>query len=143
MTARDNTSPTATNLSGDLVANPAWRGPLPVAFDAGDSGSGVYRPIVNLDGQDALGQVVDPNGGRCADADQTDTDPHEFLYPVPCRTSVNAQLTVDTGTLPRRRPAGHDRPGGHRRQPVGDVRPGAQDDRAVVRQPRRRQRHAG
>jgi hypothetical protein len=54
MTLRDNTSPTAISLSGDLVANPAWPGPLPVALDASDSGSGVYRPIVNLDGQDAL-----------------------------------------------------------------------------------------
>jgi hypothetical protein len=100
MTLRDNTTSTASNLSGDLVASPSWRGVLPVAFDARDSGAGVYRLIVNLDGQDALAETVDANGGRCADADLTNGDPHEFLYPAPCGTAVNAQLSVDTGNLP-------------------------------------------
>jgi hypothetical protein len=73
---------------------------MPVAFQAGDSGSGVYRLIVNVDGQDALAVVVDANDGRCRDADVTNADPHEFLYPVPCRAATAPQLSVDTGTLP-------------------------------------------
>jgi hypothetical protein len=100
MTLRDGTAPTAGNLSGDLIASPEWRGPMSLAFSAGDSGSGVYRVMVNVDGQDALGVVVDANDGRCADADATNTDPHEFLWPAPCRTSVGPQLSVDTAGLP-------------------------------------------
>ena len=55
MTLRDTTAPAASNLSGDLIANPTWRGPMPIAFQATDGGSGVYRLIVDIDGQDALG----------------------------------------------------------------------------------------
>jgi hypothetical protein len=100
MTLRDNTAPVATNLSGGLIASPTWRGPLSIAFQATDSGSGVYRLIVDVDGQDALGQVVDANDGHCGDADATNADPHEFLWPAPCRTTTAPQLSVDTGTLP-------------------------------------------
>ena len=100
MTLRDNTAPTAANVSGDLVASPEWRGPMSLAFSAADTGSGVYRIIVSVDGQDALGVVVDANDGRCADADATNADAHEFLWPVPCKASAAPQLAVDTGGLP-------------------------------------------
>jgi hypothetical protein len=100
MTLRDNSAPAATNLSGDLIANPQWRGPMSLAFTATDTGSGVYRVLVNVDGQDALGAVVDANGGRCADADSSNTDAHEFLWPAPCRTSVAPQMGIDTAALP-------------------------------------------
>jgi hypothetical protein len=100
MTLRDGSVPTASNLSGDLIANPTWQGAMPVSFQAADSGSGVYRLVVNVDGQDALGVVADPNDGRCADADATNADPHEFLWAAPCRTAVAPQLSVDTARLP-------------------------------------------
>ncbi|HEX6743090.1 MAG TPA: hypothetical protein VF087_02730 [Solirubrobacteraceae bacterium] len=100
MTLRDNSAPTAADLGGDLIANPTWRGPMSLTFTARDTGSGVYRVIVDVDGQDALGAVVDANGGHCADADATDTDAHEFLWAAPCRLSVAAQMSIDTGTLP-------------------------------------------
>ena len=100
MTLRDNTAPTASALSGDLIASPTWRGPMSLAFNASDSGSGVYRLIANVDGQAALANVVDANDGRCRDADTTNADAHEFLWPAPCRTSTASQLSVDTGTLP-------------------------------------------
>ena len=32
MTLRDNSAPTATNVGGDLIANPQWRGPMPLAL---------------------------------------------------------------------------------------------------------------
>jgi hypothetical protein len=100
MTLADGTAPTGGNLSGDLIASPQWRGPMGLAFTANDSGSGVYRVIVAVDGQDALGTVVDANSGRCADADATNGDPHEFLWPAPCKTSVAPQLSIDTSGLP-------------------------------------------
>jgi hypothetical protein len=100
MTLRDSSVPTASGLSGDLVASSTWRGAMPVAFQATDTGSGVYRLIVNIDGQDALGMVADANDGRCADADTTNADPHEFLWAAPCRTSTAPELSVDTGALP-------------------------------------------
>jgi hypothetical protein len=100
MTLRDNSVPSAGNVGGDLVANPVWRGPMPLSFTASDTGSGVYRVVVTIDGQDGLGQVVDANGGRCADADATNNDAHEFLWPTPCLTSVAPQMSIDTAALP-------------------------------------------
>ena len=102
MTLRDATIPTASNLAGDLIANPTWQAAMPVSFQAADSGSGVYRLVVNVDGQDALGVVADANDGRCADADATNTDPHEFLWAAPCRTSVAPQLSVPEIPIQRR-----------------------------------------
>ena len=61
---------------------------MSLGFTASDTGSGVYRVVVVVDGQDALGVVADGNGGRCADADATNSDAHEFLWPVPCKASV-------------------------------------------------------
>jgi hypothetical protein len=98
MTLRDNSTPAAANVGGELIANPTWRGPMALTFSATDTGSGVYR--VDVDGQDALGAVVDANGGHCADADATNTDAHEFLWAAPCRTSVAPQMSIDTGPLP-------------------------------------------
>jgi hypothetical protein len=100
MTLRDDSAPTAGNASGELIASAQWRGPMSLGFSAGDTGSGVYRVIVVVDGQDALGVGVDANGGRCVDADATNGDPHEFLWPVPCKGTVAPQLSVDTGGLP-------------------------------------------
>ena len=100
MTLRDATAPTAGSVGGDLIASPQWRGAMGLALTATDSGSGVYRVIVTVDGHDALEQVVDANGGRCADADSTNSDGHEFLWPAPCRTSVAPQMSIDTGGLP-------------------------------------------
>jgi hypothetical protein len=100
MTLRDNSAPAAANVGGDLTANPTWRGPMSLTFTATDTGSGVYRVIVDVDGQDALGAVVDANGGHCADADATNTDAHEFLWAAPCRLSAAPQMSIDTGTLP-------------------------------------------
>jgi hypothetical protein len=100
MTLRDNSAPKVGTVGGDLIANPQWRGPMALAFSATDTGSGIYRVIVDVDGQDALGAVVDANGGHCDDADATNTDAHEFLWAAPCRTSVAAQMSIDTGALP-------------------------------------------
>lgn len=100
MTLRDNSVPAASGVTGDLIANPVWRGPMSLAFTASDTGSGVYRVLVDVDGQDALGAVVDANGGHCADADTTNGDGHEFLWASPCRTSVAPQMSIDTGALP-------------------------------------------
>ena len=73
---------------------------MSLGFTASDTGSGVYRVVAVVDGQDALGVVADANGGRCADADATNADAHEFLWPVPCKASVAPTLSVDTGALP-------------------------------------------
>jgi hypothetical protein len=100
MTLADGSAPAAADPSGDLIASPTWRGPMSLGFTASDTGSGVYRVVVVVDGQDALGVVADGNGGRCADADATNADAHEFLWPVPCKASVAPTLSVDTGALP-------------------------------------------
>ena len=143
MTLRDNSAPAATKVAGDLIANPQWRGTMPLSFTATDTGSGVYRVIVDVDGHDALGAVVDANDGHCADADATNTDAHEFLWAAPCRTSVAPQMAIDTGGLPLGIHAVsialEDAAGN--RTPI--YRAGGQDDRRAARRPRRAQRQPG
>jgi hypothetical protein len=69
-------------------------GVLTVGFSASDRGGGVYRAVVQVDGQPA---IVQPLGdANCADANPADADPYQFLQPVPCPPAVNgAVVKVD------------------------------------------------
>jgi hypothetical protein len=74
-------------------------GILTVSYNASDRGGGVYRGVVNVDGKPA---AVQPLGtADCADANPADTDPYQFLVPVPCPGAVNGAVTrINYRTLP-------------------------------------------
>jgi hypothetical protein len=72
------------------------QGQSDVAFDATDSGSGVYEALVSVDGQVVQRTVLDSNGGRCKDVGQTSDGLAAFLYLQPCEQSVSVDVPFDT-----------------------------------------------
>jgi hypothetical protein len=74
-------------------------GILTVSYNASDRGGGVYRAVIKVDGNPS---AVQPLGGAdCADANPADTEPYQFLVPVPCPGAVNGAVTkINYRTLP-------------------------------------------
>jgi hypothetical protein len=96
LTLEENEDPHASNVSGELASAPAVQGQSDVAFDATDSGSGVYEALFSVDGQVVQRTVLDSNGGRCRDAGQTTDGLAAFLYVQPCESSVSVDVPFDT-----------------------------------------------
>jgi hypothetical protein len=96
LTLEENESPHATNASGELASAPVVHGQSDVAFDATDSGSGVYEALFSVDGQVVQRTVLNSNGGRCQDAGQTTDGLPAFLYLQPCAASVSADVPFET-----------------------------------------------
>jgi hypothetical protein len=92
----ENEGPHATNVSGELASAPTVQGQSDVAFDATDSGSGVYEALFSVDGQVVQRSAVDSNGGRCRDAGQTTDGLAAFLYVQPCEPAVSVDVPFDT-----------------------------------------------
>jgi hypothetical protein len=77
------------------ASDAAWTGAEPLSFSASDRGSGVYRVLVDFDGQvvKTLPAVADD---RCVDR----TGSRDFAYPVPCPTQTSGTVTIDSADLP-------------------------------------------
>lgn len=99
VTFEDLTDPQVGATAGRLLEAGPHRGVEHVHLEASDTGSGVYRLIVELDGDEALRQVIDPNAGQCADAWPAGSD-YDFTSPVPCKLDVDGGETLDTRLLP-------------------------------------------
>jgi hypothetical protein len=96
----DSSTPTVANVKGTLLAGGAKQGVQALSFDASDAGGGLYRVLVDVDGQPASAAVVDSNNGRCADVAPDDGDAYEFQYAVPCRLQIGGiQAALDTRAL--------------------------------------------
>ncbi len=99
VTLEENEAPHVSNVGGELANAPTVQGQSDVAFEASDSGSGVYEALFNVDGQVVQRSVVDSNGGRCRDVGQTTDGLAAFLYVQPCAGSVGADVPLDTTKL--------------------------------------------
>jgi hypothetical protein len=95
----ENEDPHASNASGELASAPVVQGQSDLAFDATDSGSGVYEALFSVDGQVVQRTVLDSNGGRCRDAGQTTDGLAAFEYVQPCEASVSVDVPLDTTTV--------------------------------------------
>lgn len=82
---KDATAPTVSGTR--VIDNGDRSGILGVGFNAADTGGGVYRAVVRVDGTPAAAQPL--GGADCTDANPTDADPYQFLVPVPCPAAVN------------------------------------------------------
>jgi hypothetical protein len=100
LTMEENEGPHATNISGDLAITPVLRGQSDLAFEATDSGSGVYEAQFSVDGQVVQRTVLNSNGGRCQDAGQTTDGMAAFLYVQPCARRVSTDVAFDTTKVP-------------------------------------------
>jgi len=92
-------SPTAFDVSGELVGAPTLAGTSDIAFSASDPGSGVYQVVFSIDGQVVQTTPLDENGGRCKNVGETTDGLPAFLYVQPCLQSVSADVPFDTTRL--------------------------------------------
>ena len=99
-TFEDLSDPSVSRVAGRLIEPGVHRGVEQLHIEAADTGSGVYRLIVELDGQERLRQVIDRNAGQCADANAANVSERDFVVPVPCKLGVNGGETLDTRLLP-------------------------------------------
>jgi hypothetical protein len=95
----DDDAPTASVAGGSLTSDGPVRGVADLVFDASDDGAGVYRSIVSVDGDERSRQLIDADGGRCADVDPGNADAYEFSTPRPCPLVVGGEAQLDTATL--------------------------------------------
>ncbi len=88
----DPSPPTVSNTK--VLDDGDASGVLSVASDAADSGGGVYRALVKVDG--LLFRAQPLAAAPCDDAVPADADPYEFTQPVPCPLSIRgAAVKVD------------------------------------------------
>lgn len=99
ITLTDNSDPTTSTAGGNLAGADPVRGLGTLAFHAADAGAGVYRWIVAVDGDEVSRQIVDANGGSCADAEPGDDDAYEFAEPQPCPLDAAGEAQLDTAAL--------------------------------------------
>lgn len=97
VTLKDDTKPVVAN--NRVVDAGDASGTLKVRFDATDQGGGLYRANTLVDGKPFASTGL--GGPTCVDADPTDTDTHQFLYPQPCAASVAGhEVAVNYAQLP-------------------------------------------
>lgn len=96
---RDDASPTAAAIGGELLDAGARRGLQGVAFTAQDQGAGVRRAELLVDGSVVATAEPPAVANTCADAGFLAGEPHEYRTPQPCPASFPVVLAVDTTRL--------------------------------------------
>jgi hypothetical protein len=96
----DTSNPVPSTISGPLTSEPRFAGPLDITLNATDTGAGVYRVLLLVDDQVAASQVIDANGGACADVNTGNSDAYEFGSQTPCKGSAGGTFTFEPSQLP-------------------------------------------
>jgi hypothetical protein len=97
-TLRDLSRPEAAQHGGSLVRDESLSGTESIALSGQDHGGGVYRAVLWVDGEAVQREVLDRNGGRCAEYDEGNGTP-EFVHPRPCAPRTSGVFAVDTRKL--------------------------------------------
>lgn len=92
-------SVTPGSVTGELATDTKLRGTASVLFEAADPASGVYRAVVEVDGEAVGATALDSNGGHCTNVGQTSDGLPAFLYLRPCAAGVSADVPLDTTSL--------------------------------------------
>lgn len=87
---RDATAPSLSNVAGGLRSETERARVRSLTYDAADSGGGVFRQRLIVDGVERSVDTVDVNGGRCA---------LPFTASAPCKPDVSGAVSFDTSTL--------------------------------------------
>ncbi len=98
-TLLDSTVPSATSVTGSLLAAGTLTGSDAVKFTAADSGGGIYSASVLVDGRQIVGEVPDTNAGLCVNLAAASSATMAFASPQPCPATENVSLTVDTSAI--------------------------------------------
>jgi hypothetical protein len=99
MLLNDPAPPAVTNVAGPLLAAGTLRGAQSVSFNAADAGSGVHKGTLLVDGNAVTDQVLDANGGACADLGVAPDQRPSFANTQPCPPAVSGALTLNTDAL--------------------------------------------
>jgi hypothetical protein len=94
-TILDHSAPQTDQVAGPAVTDATWAGSEPLSYAAEDKGGGVFRVLVDVDGQvvKAMPAVSDD---RCVDQ----TGGRDFGYPVPCPTQASGNVSIVAADLP-------------------------------------------
>jgi hypothetical protein len=95
----DSSAPEGFATGGALTRPDPVRGTAGLSVHAFDTGGGVYRVALTVDGDEVLRQVLDDPDGTCADVEPSNDDPYEFGTPRPCPLSADATLQLDTAAF--------------------------------------------
>lgn len=98
LTLSQSQPPEVSNVSGSLAEASTVSGKADVAFEATDSGSGVYEVEFRVDGEVVSTVFPEEEGGRCRDVNTGGGLP-AFLYPQPCPAALSVDLPFDTTGL--------------------------------------------
>ncbi len=99
-TLLDSTVPSASNVTGSLIAGGMLTGEDTISFTASDSGGGVYSASVLIDGRQVVHEVPNTNDGLCANLAPASSATMAFAAPQPCPATENVSLAVNTSTTP-------------------------------------------
>jgi hypothetical protein len=91
----DRDSPAVSGVSGDATTDSLWAGSTGISVGATDSGSGVYRLGVEVDGQ--VRSWKNLAAAPCVAWPGTE---RTFLSPKPCPSSVGGVQQISTADLP-------------------------------------------
>ncbi len=91
ITLEDNSSPKVTVVGGTLTTGTELEGEQNLAITGTDTGSGMFRAILEVDGKVVQTTAVENNSGRCEDVGQTRDGRPAFIHAVPCALEVNDQ----------------------------------------------------
>jgi hypothetical protein len=99
-TLADDSTPSITNVTGSLASGAVKTGIERLTFSADDTGAGIYRTIVEIDGAPITTTTPNANGGRCVDAIPNDSNDHQFQHQVPCPLHLDGvTIPLDTRSL--------------------------------------------
>jgi hypothetical protein len=101
ITLADASPPQVMVVGGTLTSGTELEGVQTLAITGTDSGSGIDRAVLQVDGHEAQTTAVDNNGGHCENVGQTSDGRPAFLYVVPCALEVNDQyVSFNLATVP-------------------------------------------
>lgn len=102
-TIEDNGLPAATTPTGSLIGTGTHSGTEGVQFTASDTdwantGSGVYRAVIEVDNQVVNSTIPNDNGGKCSPVG-ADSTYNDFTMIQPCPQSTPVSLEFNTSAV--------------------------------------------
>lgn len=99
MLLNDPAPPAVIGVGGPLTAGGTLTGTQSVSLNAADAGSGVRGGSLVVDGAVVSAQVLDANGGACADLGVAPDGRPSYVNTQPCPAAVSGLLALDTDAL--------------------------------------------
>jgi hypothetical protein len=95
ITLVDRFAPQVEAVAGSATTDSVWNGSEPLSFSATDRGGGIFRLLIDVDGE--LVQAAPATADdRCVDA----TGTRSFGSPTPCPARASASIAINGADLP-------------------------------------------